>query len=355
VSTAGLQLACWRESMQPDPLFASQFEQTARLQSTGGGIFGAAEGYGQVTAVTTDRAHKSLYFFHRSTNRFGSRSTITKPAIIHIDLASGKLRSQLGANTFVVPHGLSMDYKGFLWATDVGTHRVFRIDPASDQVLLTLGNGQPGAGSVSFNQPTDVAVSPHGDEVFVADGYGNSRVAVFTYGGQFLREWGSHGTGPGQFRIPHSITIDSDGDVYVADRENSRVQVFDRLGKFKAQWQSPVAALSPSRQVWSRHLSSISYNEQLDAFVVVEGSSFHIRTRSGCEILAIESSMNWPHDAILLPAATSAKDSHSNNTALSATGREYRVFIAELDGHRVLKYQTPKSVQTGNRGFDLYG
>mmetsp|Transcript_51165 Transcript_51165/g.141596 ORF Transcript_51165/g.141596 Transcript_51165/m.141596 type:complete len:476 (+) Transcript_51165:719-2146(+) len=356
VSTVGIQLGCSRESMMVHPSFNTGFQQAA-TQHGGGGVWSGG-GYGQVTAVATDAAMKSLYFFHRSDNNFQSTTKIAKPAIIHVDILTGKLKSEFAANTFMVPHGLHMDHKGYLWATDVGVHRVLQLSPDSGKVLLEMGTGRPGGGATGFHAPTDVAVNPRTDEVFVSDGYGNSRVAVFSYSGKFLREWGSPGDGPGQFRIPHSITLDADGNVYVADRENARVQVFDPEGRYKSQWRSRVASLTPSRQAFQRHVSSISYNAQLDAFVVVEGAGFHLRTRSGCEILSIQNAFNWPHDAILLPSAAAASSAivenaarRGNGTAMSISGREYRVFVAELDGRRVQSYTTGGQ----NAAASLYG
>ena len=93
----------------------------------------------------------------------------------------------------------------------------------------------PGAGRDRFNQPTDIAIAPSA-EFFVADGYGNSRVMQFSKDGRYLKEWGTEGKGEGQFDLPHAIVLDQDGRIYVGDRENDRVQVFDSQGKFLAQW-----------------------------------------------------------------------------------------------------------------------
>jgi len=97
--------------------------------------------------------------------------------------------------------------------------------------------GPPGAGipGDNFNRPTDVAWDSQGN-IFVADGYGNSRIAKFDKNGKFLKSWGSRGTEPGQFNIPHAIAVDAQNNVYVGDRENKRIQVFDNEGNFKTQY-----------------------------------------------------------------------------------------------------------------------
>lgn len=103
--------------------------------------------------------------------------------------------------------------------------------------MKTLGTkGEPGYDATHLNMPTDMAVTPEG-EVFVSDGYGNNRVVHFDKEGRFVKSWGTLGTGQGQFSLPHAIALDSRGRLYVADRNNVRVQVFDREGTFLAEWR----------------------------------------------------------------------------------------------------------------------
>ena len=113
-----------------------------------------------------------------------------------------------------------------VWLTDVGLHQVFKFT-ASGELLLTLGTArESGNDSSHFNLPTDVAVLPGGD-FYISDGYANTRVLKFSAAGEFLFQWGAPGSGPGQFRLPHGIALDQVGRVYVADRSDSRIQVFD--------------------------------------------------------------------------------------------------------------------------------
>jgi NHL repeat len=124
-----------------------------------------------------------------------------------------------------------------IWLTDDGDHTV-RHCTLDGKVLLTIGiPGKPQAymSGEPFHRCTHTALSPQGD-LYVSDGYGNSRIHKFAPNGQRLLSWGEPGTDPGQFNIPHNICCDADGWVYVADRENHRIQVFDGHGKFETQW-----------------------------------------------------------------------------------------------------------------------
>ena len=132
-------------------------------------------------------------------------------------------------------HGLHVDHADNVWITDVGRHLVMKFD-ASGKLVLTLGvDGESGCDARRFAQPTHVCVVPSG-EFFVTDGYGNSRVAKFSADGKFLFDWGQRGTGAGEFHTPHVIVLGRDGLLYLTDRENDRVQVFDQQGKFRAEW-----------------------------------------------------------------------------------------------------------------------
>jgi sugar lactone lactonase YvrE len=142
---------------------------------------------------------------------------------------------------FTRSHGLRIDADGNLWATDVGAHIVVKLNPAGE-TLLTLGTkGEAGewneaAGSRKLNQPNDVAIARNGD-VFVVQGHtpgpgGDARVLKFDRTGRFIKSWGGKGKGPGQFEVAHGIAIDAKGLLWVTDRENQRIQVFDADGTF---------------------------------------------------------------------------------------------------------------------------
>ena len=143
-------------------------------------------------------------------------------------------------------HGIHIDREGFLWVTDILGHTVKKYSK-DGTLVLTLGTGEPGDGPDTFNAPTDVTDTPNGD-IFIADGYGNTRVVKYTNDGQFVKTWGVQGRGPGEFWVPHTIDADARGLVYVGDRcgrgfedpcSNGRIQIFNGDGEFIAQWVPP--------------------------------------------------------------------------------------------------------------------
>jgi len=154
---------------------------------------------------------------------------------------SGAFIRSFGDGFFTRSHGLKIDREGNIWATDVGGHIVMKLSP-SGETLLTLGTkSQAGvwdeaAGTRLLNQPNDIAIAANGD-VFVAQGHtpgpkGDARVLKFDRTGKFLTSWGGKGKEPGQFDVAHGIAIDAQGLVWVMDRENQRIEVFDQGGKF---------------------------------------------------------------------------------------------------------------------------
>ena len=154
---------------------------------------------------------------------------------------NGNFVRAFGDKMFTRSHGLRIDADGNLWATDVGAHTVMKLNPKGE-VLLTLGTrGEAGewneaAGSQKLNQPNDVAIAANGD-VFVVQGHtpgarGDARVLTFSKDGKFIKSWGGKGTGPGQFDVAHGAAFDAKGLLWVMDRENQRIEVFDADGTF---------------------------------------------------------------------------------------------------------------------------
>src|SRR5262249_19704133 len=146
---------------------------------------------------------------------------------------SGKFVRAFGDGLFDRPHGLRVDAQDNIWATDVRAHVVYKLSPEG-RVLLVLGVRES-AGEMHayghlrlFNEPNDVAFGPAG-EIYVVQGHGRGepKVVKFDKDGNFIKAWGKKGTGPGEFDIAHSIAIDGKGLLYVADRNNQRIQVFD--------------------------------------------------------------------------------------------------------------------------------
>jgi sugar lactone lactonase YvrE len=158
---------------------------------------------------------------------------------------SGKLLRSFGAGMFIFPHSITFDRGGNIWITDGQGrdgkgHQVFKLAP-DGKVLMTLGKaGVAGDGPDTFNQPNSVAIAPNGN-LFISDGHnvgrGNARVVKFSKDGKFIKQWGGHGSGPGQFEMPHALAFDSKGRLFVADRGNNRIQIFDQEGVFLTEWK----------------------------------------------------------------------------------------------------------------------
>jgi hypothetical protein len=152
-----------------------------------------------------------------------------------------------------VPHGLKFDRDGNVWLVDCGLHVARKFTPEG-KLLMTLGTlGVPGEDDKHLKAPTDITFTPDGD-IFISDGYGNSRVIHFDKDGRYIKAWGTLGTGPGEFSLVHAIGSDSKGRLYVADRNNVRVQIFDREGKLLDTWANILVPwgfwISPADEIW---------------------------------------------------------------------------------------------------------
>src|SRR5712692_1253938 len=178
--------------------------------------------FGEVPSVAVNsKGH--IFVFHRGAQ-----------PLMEFD-PGGKFIRSLGDDLFTRPHGLRVDRDDNLWITDIGSHLVLKLSPAG-RVLMVFGRkGSAGESERQFNQPSDVGFGPAG-EIYVTDGYGNSRVVKFDRSGRFVKAWGTKGSAPGQFNLPHAVVVDTKGLVYVADRENKRIQIFDADGNFIREW-----------------------------------------------------------------------------------------------------------------------
>ena len=145
------------------------------------------------------------------------------------DRHGSRIRSW-GKGDFTLPHSLRLDAHGNVWAIDAGASKVIEYTPTGTK-LLTISLEPVAETDSSFRGATDLAFAPNG-HVFITDGYGNARVLEYTAEGKKIREWGHPGTGPGAFHLPHAIQISPTGMVYVADRENGRIEVFNLHEKF---------------------------------------------------------------------------------------------------------------------------
>ena len=205
------------------------------------------QGYnlGQVTGIDVDTSQNVL-LIHRAWRRWKilnevfPDTPISANTVLELDRKSGKLLNSWGAGLFIMPHGLKVDKENNVWITDVGLQQVLKFSH-DGKLLMKLGEARiAGNDSLHFNYPTDVAFATDGS-FYVSDGYRNSRVIKFSKEGKFLFEWGKKGNEEGEFNTPHGIDIDSHGNVYVADRENNRIQKFDSKGNFLKQWKNDVA------------------------------------------------------------------------------------------------------------------
>ena len=167
--------------------------------------------------------------------------------VLKFDRNTGEVLTSFGAGEFDLPHGIHLDADGNVWIVDMTGHHLIKFSATGD-VLLRLGTrGEPGNDSEHFNQPNDVITAPDGS-IFVADGHGGQsmltpnnptvtegatgRIMKFSADGTFIKEWGQIGTEIGDFRTPHALEMDSEGRLFVADRGNHRIQIFDQDGNY---------------------------------------------------------------------------------------------------------------------------
>ena len=200
-------------------------------------------GWREVAAVAAD-GDDNVYVFNRGEH----------PVIV-FDSEGNFLRSW-GEGVFTRAHGVSLGPDNTLYCTDDGDHTV-RQCSLDGEVLMTIGlpgEPAPAFSGKPFNRCTHTALDPKTGDIYVSDGYGNSRVHKYSPDGRLLFSWGAPGTDPGEFSIAHNIATDADGYVYVADRENHRIQIFDSKGVFEDQWPNvhrPCALyISPQQRIY---------------------------------------------------------------------------------------------------------
>jgi DNA-binding beta-propeller fold protein YncE len=196
----------------------------------------AVEGWGQLpegwsfleaTSVAVD-AGDNVYVFNRGAH----------PVIVFD--RDGKFLRAWGEGVFRRAHGITVGPDATLWLTDDLHHTIRQFTPEG-KLLLTIGDPDTPSTLQSgkpFNRPTHVALCPRRGDIYISDGYGNSRVHKYDPRGRHLFSWGEPGTDPGCFNVPHNIATDAQGLVYVADRENHRVQIFDDQGRYQDQWKN---------------------------------------------------------------------------------------------------------------------
>jgi DNA-binding beta-propeller fold protein YncE len=196
--------------------------------------------WGMAIGVDVDRDGTSVWVFDRCGGKSCGGSNI---APVQKFDATGRLVVSFGSGLFSWPHGLFAAPDGTVWVSDGRNQTVMQFAP-DGRLLMTLGKaGVAGDGPDTFNSPSDVLVAPSGD-IFVADGHGdfpvphtNDRMVKISKDGKFIKAWGHHGSEPGNFDVPHGLAMDSAGRLFVADRANNRIQIFDQEGKLLTIWK----------------------------------------------------------------------------------------------------------------------
>jgi DNA-binding beta-propeller fold protein YncE len=151
-------------------------------------------------------------------------------------------------------HSVRFDPQGNIWVVDAPGHVVYKLNSDRKEIMRLGTKGMPGADARHFNLPTDVAFGPNGD-IYVTDGYGSARVVKYTRDGTYVLQWGRRGKGPGEFGLPHNLVVDAQGRVYVTDRDNQRIEVFDPDGKFLTEWPRTGGisglAITKDQRIWT--------------------------------------------------------------------------------------------------------
>ncbi|NLE36855.1 MAG: 6-bladed beta-propeller [Pirellulaceae bacterium] len=240
----------------------------------------------------------------------------------------GRRESSVGS------HSIKIDREGMIWLADCINHVILQVTP-DGKLLKTLGTpGEAGCDESHLNMPTDMAVTPQG-EVFVADGYGNARIVHFDAKGQFVKAWGTLGTGPGEFNVPHAIVLDSEGTLYVADRNNARVQVFDQNGKFLNQWRNLIIPwglwITVDNEIWVCGCSPMPWLESDGDYLSCPPKDQILMRFSRCG------------KALQLWTAPKGKDNEEKPGELNwvhgiAVDSKGNLYVADIMGKRVQKF-----------------
>ncbi len=178
--------------------------------------------------------------------------TRTQPAV-QVYSPAGELVRSWATEANSTAHQIKIDRDGNVWLADIGLHLVRKFTPEGKELLRLGTTGLAGTSTRHLNQPTDMAIASNGD-VFISDGYGNARIVHYDRNGTYVKDWGSLGNYSGNFSIPHAIAIDSKDRLYVADRNNARIQVFDTSGRLLDSWKDVLIpwgfSITPEDDIW---------------------------------------------------------------------------------------------------------
>ena len=244
------------------PITGEGLPNPAPIVTANWGDLPAGREWGSTAGIDIDPIDGQIWAYERcGASSFGGGVPVNcdnNPVdpIFKFDRHSGEVLANFGGGIIVTPHGIHVDAEGNVWVTDFvgneeGTkgHQVHKFSPGGE-LLLSLGTpGQPGSGPNQFNQPNDVITAPDGS-IFVADGHSGQfmttnammeeglaagatgRIIKFSSDGTRLKDWGKIGVRHGEFRTPHALAFDSQGRLWVADRGNHRIEIFDQEGNY---------------------------------------------------------------------------------------------------------------------------
>ena len=258
---------------------------------------------GECSGVAVDK-HDNVWVFNRGAH-----------PVVQFD-KTGKFLQAWPDVVIKSSHGIRVDADGNIWGVDVKGHVVIKYTP-DGRVLMVLGNRQGTAGNNdskdAFNEPTGVAFAASGD-MFVSDGYVNSRVIKFTKDGDYITHWGRKGDANGEFVLSHDVAVDSKGLVYVADRSNKRVQIFDADGKFINKW-------TDVGQPWG-----LAYSAKENAIYIADGMNNRV----------VKVNMDGQVQGVLGSyGKVQGKFDFAHNIAVDSTGA---IYVAEIKNWRVQKF-----------------
>jgi peptidylamidoglycolate lyase len=281
----------------------------------------------------------NIVVFHRAGRPWSwppPEDKIDKNTILTIDSETGEILKNWGADLFLMPHGLEVDQENNIWVTDVGLQQIFKFN-SDGELLMTLGEAKVlGNDSLHFALPTDVAVAPDGS-FYVSDGYGNSRVLKFSKDGSFLFEWGTNGPDyklnrgnkEGEFNTPHGIDLDKNGNVYVADRENNRIQKFDAKGNFIKVWQNQI----------SQQLFSVAIDHKNDHLFGIDFMRVNDTIKKGSDIFRFDLDLNLQ----LQFGRTGFYDGPISNYHDIVIDEEASIYVGDISGNKIQKFRLKKS------------
>jgi DNA-binding beta-propeller fold protein YncE len=203
--------------------------------------------------------------------------------------STGRYLRSWGKGMFGNPHGIRIDREGNVWCVDNGNQQVYKFT-RDGQLLQTWGTkGVTGSDANTFGRPTDITWDSQGN-FYVSDGYGNTRVVKFDKNGKYVTAWGTAGEGPSQFRVVHSIAADSRDRLYVSDRENNRIQIFDTSGNLLKIWTHLGATqgifITPKDEMW---IITHRNNTENITYDTLAGQIMKIDLESGKVLGAMES------------------------------------------------------------------